>query len=194
MTLNRRTFYISLICMEAVIVAIALIINFFAKLSIHTALLKPVHGLWLGFALMCGLLGGILPSFVSKMPLLTNTYNKIVDSITGGFRLTLIDCIIISFIAGVSEELLFRGALQPLAGIWITSAIFVIVHGYFDPRDWKKTLLTGPTTFLMCIVAGYLYLSLGLLYSMLFHFAYDLSAYILILKRQRRMSGRDMMV
>jgi membrane protease YdiL (CAAX protease family) len=43
----------------------------------------------------------------------------------------------VSFCAGFGEELLFRGAIQPLAGIWVTAIVFVAIHGYLDPRDWK---------------------------------------------------------
>jgi len=34
----------------------------------------------------------------------------------------------ISLAAGVGEEMLFRGALQPHLGIWVTSALFALAH------------------------------------------------------------------
>ena len=34
----------------------------------------------------------------------------------------------ISLAAGVGEEVLFRGALQPHLGIWVTSALFALAH------------------------------------------------------------------
>jgi membrane protease YdiL (CAAX protease family) len=36
--------------------------------------------------------------------------------------------LIISLAAGVSEEILFRAALQPLIGIWFASAVFSVAH------------------------------------------------------------------
>ena len=34
----------------------------------------------------------------------------------------------------MGEELLFRGALQPLLGFWITAALFGLLHGGTAPR------------------------------------------------------------
>jgi len=41
---------------------------------------------------------------------------------------------VFSLASGVAEELFFRGALQPDAGIWLTSLIFGLCHGYLDRR------------------------------------------------------------
>jgi membrane protease YdiL (CAAX protease family) len=38
--------------------------------------------------------------------------------------------IAISLAAGLCEELLFRGAMQPAFGIWLTSVLFALVHPY----------------------------------------------------------------
>lgn len=46
--------------------------------------------------------------------------------------------------AGIGEEILFRGALQPALGIWFTSALFAIVHvqyGIFTPATVVLFLL-----------------------------------------------------
>ena len=48
--------------------------------------------------------------------------------------------IFISICAGVGEELLFRGAVQPMLGIWITSILFVLLHGYLNPFNLPLTL------------------------------------------------------
>ena len=51
------------------------------------------------------------------------------------FELTTIEKIYISLLAGLTEEILFRGLLQPLLGITITSVLFGAAHfitfGYF---------------------------------------------------------------
>lgn len=51
------------------------------------------------------------------------------------FELTTFEKIYISFLAGFSEEILFRGLLQPLLGITIASVVFgaghCITFGYF---------------------------------------------------------------
>jgi membrane protease YdiL (CAAX protease family) len=47
------------------------------------------------------------------------------------------EILFVSFCAGFGEELLFRGSLQYLLGIWTTAIIFVALHGYINPRDWR---------------------------------------------------------
>lgn len=47
--------------------------------------------------------------------------------------------------AGVGEEILFRGALQPIFGIWITSLLFAIVHvqyGFLTPATLVLFILS----------------------------------------------------
>jgi membrane protease YdiL (CAAX protease family) len=51
----------------------------------------------------------------------------IVDSYSR-LDLTGLNPLWIALAAGVGEELLFRGALQPLLGIWATSLLFVVAH------------------------------------------------------------------
>jgi len=41
---------------------------------------------------------------------------------------------LLSVSSAVGEELLFRGALQPLLGFWITAALFGLLHGGTAPR------------------------------------------------------------
>ena len=53
--------------------------------------------------------------------------NGISDILLGNFD-TLGEWIIVALGAGVGEELLFRGALQPIFGLWFTSIIFAIAH------------------------------------------------------------------
>lgn len=45
--------------------------------------------------------------------------------------------VLVCAVVGIGEEWLFRGVIQPLAGIWWTSAIFTLVH----VRYLKKPLL-----------------------------------------------------
>ncbi len=61
----------------------------------------------------------------------------------------------LSFCAGFGEELLFRGAIQPLAGIWITAIIFVAIHGYLNPMNWRLSLY-GIYMTLAIALLGYL--------------------------------------
>lgn len=48
--------------------------------------------------------------------------------------LTTAEIAVFSGASGVAEELFFRGAMQPTLGLWVTSLIFGVAHGYFDRR------------------------------------------------------------
>lgn len=83
--------------------------------------------------------------------------------------------IILSVAAGVCEELLFRGALQPLIGIWFSSALFAVVHAY-----GKLYLFIS---FLASLGLGYIYIITGSLVApIIAHAIYDFLI-ILAIKR-----------
>ena len=82
----------------------------------------------------------------------------------------------IAIAAGVGEELLFRGALQPLLGIWIASILFVLAHmrSYrFDALN-KRVLLQSISLFAVSIALGYIAIHAGLLTAMIIHAAIDI--------------------
>jgi uncharacterized protein len=45
-----------------------------------------------------------------------------------GNMTTVWDWLILAIAAGIGEEVLFRGALQPVLGIWLTSLLFAVIH------------------------------------------------------------------
>jgi len=47
---------------------------------------------------------------------------------------------VLAVTSSIGEELLFRGALQPLIGFWPTAVIFGLLHGGMTPRLWTWTL------------------------------------------------------
>ena len=83
------------------------------------------------------------------------------------------DRIQISFFAGVGEELLFRGAIQPLIGIWLTSVIFIAIHGYISFKSAGHILFTV-LLFGLSMMLGYLFMFVGLIAAMTAHAVYDL--------------------
>ena len=72
------------------------------------------------------------------------------------------DRILISLCAGVGEELFFRGAIQHWLGVVLTAVIFVAIHGYLDPRNWRISLYGSVMTVLM-MGLGWMATHLGLL-------------------------------
>lgn len=74
----------------------------------------------------------------------------------GNLELNWSEIVFISLCAGVGEELLFRGAMQPLLGIVLTAFIFVAIHGYLNPRDWRISVYG---VFMTIAVVGFGYLT-----------------------------------
>lgn len=81
----------------------------------------------------------------------------------------------ISLAAAIGEELLFRAALQPLLGVWITSVIFLLTHTpvyQFRKLD-KATLVQAAGVFGASVALGVIYQYVGLLAAVLVHVAID---------------------
>jgi membrane protease YdiL (CAAX protease family) len=86
-----------------------------------------------------------------------------------------------SFCAGVGEELLFRGGLQPYLGIWLTSIIFIGLHGYLNPYNWALTVY-GLFMVLISSGMGYLFNIYGIGASITAHFIFDLIMFIAVIR------------
>lgn len=88
----------------------------------------------------------------------------------------------ISLAAGLGEELLFRGALQPHLGIWFTSALFALAHvkAYRIDRLDRTTLLQLGGLFGAGVALGALAWFLGLLTVILFHVAMDVAGLLVV--------------
>src|SRR5207247_4258871 len=74
----------------------------------------------------------------------------------------------ISLSAGIGEEILFRGALQPILGIWWTSFIFTVAHfwsGQFQSMNWQK-LIYAASVFVTGLLLGYVFSEIGLIAAM----------------------------
>jgi uncharacterized protein len=84
----------------------------------------------------------------------------------------------ISLAAGIGEELLFRAALQPLLGIWLTSLLFLIVHtrAYEFRLTDKVSWIQAASVFGMSIGLGLLYEHVGLLSAVIAHVVVDVCA------------------
>jgi uncharacterized protein len=55
------------------------------------------------------------------------TLGEINTALLGDFD-TVGEWLILALAAGIGEEVLFRGALQPVFGLWLTSIVFAVVH------------------------------------------------------------------
>jgi len=133
------------------------------------------HPMNLGTQILSGLAFGTLAGFFAwwlinqrSMLEIKMKYGKLIHN----FKLNLWEIIFLSFCAGVGEEFLFRGVIQPYWGIWITAIFFVAIHGYLDPKN-KKMMTYGLVMTLIIGLLGYMKNYLGLVAPMMAHFAID---------------------
>ena len=124
------------------------------------------------FGLGAGIIIAILIRLVITTPLL-NPVNLHYANMLGRFNLNTSEIIFVSFCAGVSEEIFFRGALQPLLGIIATAILFVAIHGYIKPSDWRLSLYGLLTIFNMTVI-GYMANTFGLISAILAHTIIDI--------------------
>lgn len=88
-------------------------------------------------------------------------------------RLNWIDILFISLCAGIGEELLFRAGIQHWLGPWLTSILFVAMHGYIHPFNLKKSLY-GMLIMPFVLILAFAYDKFGLWFCIAAHFSYDL--------------------
>ncbi len=119
-----------------------------------------------------GVLSGVIAWLLVRSELLKSVRLKYQRLITG-FELSNQEIIFISICAGVGEEILFRGVLQPLYGIWIVAAVFVAIHGYLSPKNWRLSIY-GVVMTIIIVGVGYMSKYLGLTSAIIAHTMIDI--------------------
>ena len=135
------------------------------------------HGFGTSMQLLAGAVFGILAAAGISFVIWRTPISKILKDygiveLVMQMRFTRFDRIQISLFAGAGEELLFRGAMQPVLGIWLTSLIFVGIHGYFKFRS-PRHILFGLMMLALSVGLGLLYEWAGLIAAMTAHAVYD---------------------
>lgn len=151
------------------------IYSYFYEASIKKAF---EHGFSVTGQLLGGLAAGFLAAgvirFVSSRPPVSEVLDDFyIVRMIKRTRFSAFDRIQLSLFAGAGEELLFRGAIQPLLGIWFTSVIFVGIHGYFRFDSAGHWLFAG-LMFGLSVMLGFLYEYTGLISAMSAHAVYDI--------------------
>lgn len=84
----------------------------------------------------------------------------------------LIGAVLVSVAAGVGEELLFRGALQPRVGVVLSAALFAALHVQYQVPGVLMIFAVG-------LALGVLKQRTSTTFTMLVHVVYDLGAFLL---------------
>jgi membrane protease YdiL (CAAX protease family) len=98
-----------------------------------------------------------------------NFYGKMLQDL----NFSWLDIVFLSLCAGIGEEILFRACMQYYAGIWITSIVFIAIHGYLNPKNWRLSIY-GLSMTAVIVGLSYLFEELGMIFAISAHFAIDL--------------------
>ena len=125
----------------------------------------------LGFGLGYGLLCGMGAWELIQMDFFKKN-RAFFSNLIGDLNLGWPEILFLSACAGIGEEILFRGAIQPMWGIWITAVVFIALHGYLNPKNWRLSVYG---VFMCPVIAGmgYLYEELGIWAAISSHAIFD---------------------
>lgn len=169
----------------ATVVGMPLIAVLIDRFSESVSLANSLLGFekwWLQLA--AGLVSGLVIAFIAQWIINTPFMQKVnarYANMLGRFELSLSEIFFISICAGVGEEILFRGAIQPLIGIVLTALVFVAIHGYINPKNWRLSIYGFYMTAAM-VGIGYMAAKLGLISAIVAHTIIDV---YLLLKLQK---------
>ncbi|MGM0421080.1 MAG: CPBP family glutamic-type intramembrane protease [Bacillota bacterium] len=123
---------------------------------------------------LVGMLGLIIPALIMAgyKPEMIETG---LEEILPICRLALYKLGIISLMAGVSEEILFRAFLQELTGIWPAALLFMLVHAgfWYKQENNIDRIIFGLFYLLAGVWLGSVYNYAGLIAAAVTHAGYD---------------------
>ena len=122
-----------------------------------------------------GVIIGIVVGYSLKWLLSQSFYNDFslkYGNFFNEFKLVQHQYVFLSVCAGVGEEILFRGMIQYFAGIYLTSVLFVALHGYLNPTD-RKVLSYGLLLTLIFFGVGHLMVITGIYTCIILHIIID---------------------
>ncbi|MCO5260446.1 MAG: CPBP family intramembrane metalloprotease [Crocinitomicaceae bacterium] len=125
---------------------------------------------------LIGVAYALIANRIMKHPIFDDIPIK-VDELVKSMNLTIFDSIFLSLCAGIGEELLFRVGFQHYLGVIITSILFVAIHGYLNPFNWKFSLY-GLVVLPLSFLLGYGYTWYGLWFVIALHTSYDLTLFL----------------
>jgi len=108
---------------------------------------------------------------IVELPLLKDT-KQFFSGLIRPLKLNMLEIVFISICAGIGEELFFRGAIQPILGVWFTSILFVLLHGYLNPFKLYLSMY-GAYMVLVIGVLGLLTDHFGIITAMVAHTVID---------------------
>ena len=134
--------------------------------------LSPQHYYLIPVFISTGILFGLIVIWLTELEYFEKSMAK-YKNLLDHYELNTFLVIFLSVCAGVGEEILFRGALQPIIGIWATSIFFVAIHGYFSFKDKRVNIFAIMLTLFIALL-GWASQTYSIWLAIAAHFSYDL--------------------
>lgn len=126
----------------------------------------------LGIGIAYGLVTALLALWIISRDFFKKE-KKFYHSVISQLDLNFAGIIFLSLCAGIGEETFFRAGMQPLLGLWLTSVIFVLLHGYLNLYNWRISIYGIAMVFFIAGI-GYLFREIGLISAMAAHTVLDI--------------------
>lgn len=162
-----------LTCVVFSLIALLIIFTFQKEpLSVFQGPMAPGEQLLYGLVLSALAAAG---SYVSFRMTAQSKATRNTIAAYGRLDLSGFNPVWISLAAAIGEELLFRAALQPLLGVWMTSVVFLATHTpvYRFHKPDRATLVQAAGVFGASVALGFVYQHVGLLAAVMVHAALD---------------------
>ena len=163
-----------------------LLLYFFAPQDNYIAFAFASNYYWyteIGIGIITGGAMGVFAKWFIELPLIqssTSKYERLFDAL----QLNFYNIIFLSLAAGIGEELLFRVGVQHFLGVEITAIVFVAIHGYLNPKDWRISIY-GVILTLFIILLGYFRIHIGIISAITAHAFYDFILFNYYLKKDK---------
>jgi len=137
--------------------------------------------------LVYGLCLGVIYGFIAYLFMQAPFFEKApvkMNHLIRDMKLNIRDGLFLSLCAGIGEEFLFRQGIQPFIGPFITSILFVALHGYLNPFNLRFSvygLIVLPFIFLI----SYGLASFGIWFCIAAHFSYDAVLFTFMIKENQ---------
>ncbi len=138
----------------------------------------------IGYQLLVGLIYGLVAATICWIAINFRFMKPVRGKYVAKMReldMSYPEIILISISAGVGEEILFRGVLQEFMGILITSVVFVAIHGYLSPTNWRISVY-GVLMTMLIVGIGILFETMGITAPIVAHAVIDIVLLTLICK------------
>jgi membrane protease YdiL (CAAX protease family) len=126
--------------------------------------------------LIAGILIGLAGSGIAWFIISRKFFEKekiFYAQLVTGLNLDVWAILFLSLCAGIGEEIFFRAGIQPYLGVWWTSLLFVMLHGYLNPWNFRISMY-GMVMVGIIAVFGYLFQHMGIFSAVSAHAVFDI--------------------